>query len=70
MDLNSSQTFSQIEMDSGASAGDYAHGYQVLVSNDGSELEWTARNRRGRLTGYQCDFCQSDGAIHSSNANG
>ena len=26
----------QIEMDSGASAGDYAHGYQVYVSNDGT----------------------------------
>ena len=36
VDLNSPQTFSQIEMDSGASAGDYAHGYQVYVSNDGT----------------------------------
>ena len=31
----SPQTFFQIEMDSGTSAGDYAHGYQVLTSNDG-----------------------------------
>lgn len=35
VDLTSPLTFSQIEMDSGVSAGDYAHGYQVYVSNDG-----------------------------------
>ena len=36
MDLGSAQTFHQIEMDSSVSAGDYAHGYQVYVSNDGT----------------------------------
>jgi O-glycosyl hydrolase len=36
VDLNSPQTFFQIEMDSGASAGDYAQGFQVYVSNDGT----------------------------------
>ena len=36
VDLGSPQTFYQIEMDSGISAGDYAHGYQVYVSNDGT----------------------------------
>jgi len=34
VDLGSAQTFYQIEMDSAISAGDYAHGYQVQVSND------------------------------------
>jgi len=38
LDLGSPQTFFQIEMDSGVSAGDYAHGFQVLVSNDG--INW------------------------------
>ena len=36
VDLGSAQNFYQIEMDSGISAGDYAHGYQVYVSNDGT----------------------------------
>jgi hypothetical protein len=36
VDLGSAQTFYQIDMDSGISAGDYAHGYQVQVSNDGT----------------------------------
>ena len=36
VDLGSPQTFFQIEMDSGISAGDYAHGYEVYVSNDGT----------------------------------
>ena len=36
VDLGSPQTFQQIEMDSGISAGDYARGYQVYVSNDGT----------------------------------
>jgi hypothetical protein len=38
VDLGSPQTFFQIEMDSGLSAGDFAHGFQVLVSNDG--INW------------------------------
>jgi hypothetical protein len=38
VDLSSPQTFFQVEMDSGTSAGDYAHGYQLYVSNDG--LNW------------------------------
>jgi O-glycosyl hydrolase len=36
VDLGSPQTFYQIEMDSGVSAGDYAHGYQVYISSDGT----------------------------------
>jgi hypothetical protein len=36
VDLGSAQTFYQIEMDSGVSAGDYAHGYQVYISSDGT----------------------------------
>jgi len=36
VDLGFAQTFYQIEMDSGVSAGDYAHGYQVYISSDGT----------------------------------
>lgn len=36
VNLGSSQTFNQIEMDSGGSAGDYARGYNVEVSTNGS----------------------------------
>jgi hypothetical protein len=35
VDMQTAQSFSIVTMDSGGSAGDYAHGYQVLVSNDG-----------------------------------
>jgi O-glycosyl hydrolase len=35
-DMGSAQTFTRIAMDSGPSTGDYARGYQVFVSNDGS----------------------------------
>jgi len=38
VDLGSAQSFDQIEMDSGGYAGDYAHGYEVLVSTDGTNF--------------------------------
>jgi O-glycosyl hydrolase len=36
VDMQTAQTFSSFSMDSGNSTGDYAHGYQVFVSNDGT----------------------------------
>jgi len=36
VNLGSAQTFNQIEMNSGGSAGDYARGYNVEVSSDGA----------------------------------
>ena len=36
VNLGSVQTFNQIELNSGGSSGDYARGYNVEVSNDGS----------------------------------
>jgi hypothetical protein len=38
VDMQSAQTFSKITMDSGGSASDYARGYQVFVSNDGTSF--------------------------------
>ena len=38
VNLGSSQTFNQIEMNSGGSTGDYARGYNVEVSTDGSNF--------------------------------
>jgi F5/8 type C domain len=38
VNLGSAQTFNQIEMDSGGSAGDYARGYNVEVSTDGTNF--------------------------------
>jgi acyl-CoA hydrolase len=35
VDMQATQSFSQITMDSGGSANDYARGYQVFVSSDG-----------------------------------
>lgn len=39
VNMGSAQTFNQIEMDSGGYSGDYARGYDVEVSNDGTK--WT-----------------------------
>jgi F5/8 type C domain len=39
VNMGSAQTFNQIEMDSGGYSGDYARGYEIEVSNDGST--WT-----------------------------
>lgn len=51
VDMGSPQTFSQVAMDSGGSAGDYARGYQVFVSADGAN--WgspiASGTGRGRL---------------------
>jgi hypothetical protein len=35
VDMGAAQTFSQVAMDSGASGGDYARGWEIFVSNDG-----------------------------------
>jgi beta-glucosidase len=40
IDMGSTKSFDQITMDSAASTGDYARGYQVLVSTDGTN--WSA----------------------------
>ena len=37
VDLGSAQNFNRIVMDSGSSTGDYAHGYAVYVSNNGTD---------------------------------
>ncbi|HEY2674281.1 MAG TPA: discoidin domain-containing protein, partial [Rugosimonospora sp.] len=36
IDMGTSHTIDQITMDSAASTGDYAHGYQVSLSTDGT----------------------------------
>jgi hypothetical protein len=36
VDLGARQAFNEIQLDSGGNNGDYAHGYQVFVSNDGT----------------------------------
>ena len=38
LDLGSAQTFSKLTMDSAASTTDYAAGYQILVSTDGTNF--------------------------------
>ncbi|MEV4560389.1 discoidin domain-containing protein [Kitasatospora sp. NPDC049285] len=38
LDLGSAQSFNQLTMDSGGYPGDYAHGYQVEVSGDGTNF--------------------------------
>jgi beta-glucosidase len=38
LDLGSAQAFSKLTMDSAGSASDYAHGYQVFVSTDGTNF--------------------------------
>jgi F5/8 type C domain/Carbohydrate binding domain len=36
VDMKATKSFNSISMDAGSSTGDYPHGYQVFVSNDGS----------------------------------
>jgi beta-glucosidase len=38
LDLGAARSFSKLVMDSGGSANDYAHGYQVFVSADGTNF--------------------------------
>jgi beta-glucosidase len=38
LDLGSARTFSKLTMDSAGSATDYAHGYQVFTSTDGTNF--------------------------------
>jgi len=49
VDMTSAKTFSQIVMDSGTSTGDYPRGYQVFVSNDGTN--WGSAIATGSGTG-------------------
>lgn len=56
VDLISPQTFFQIEMDSGVSAGDYAHGYQVYTSNDGVNWGSPVVIGAGRSQGVSVTF--------------
>ncbi|NUR96308.1 MAG: glucan endo-1,6-beta-glucosidase [Kribbellaceae bacterium] len=51
LDLGTAQTVKQVALDSGGNAGDYAHGYQVAVSNDGSAWQTVATgSSTGQLT--------------------
>jgi hypothetical protein len=38
VDMGSAQTFNKVELDSGGNTGDYARGYDVEVSNDGTKF--------------------------------
>jgi beta-glucosidase len=38
VDMGTAQTFDEITMDSGTNTSDYARGYQVYVSNDGTNF--------------------------------
>ena len=49
VDLTEAQTFSQIAMDSGASSGDYARGWEISVSDDG--VAWSAPIASGTGSG-------------------
>ncbi|MFG1907108.1 discoidin domain-containing protein [Kribbella sp. NPDC048928] len=42
VDLGKGQTFREVAVDSGGNLGDYAHGYEVAVSNDGSHWKTVA----------------------------
>jgi glucosylceramidase len=49
VDMASTKTFNQIVLDSGTSTGDYPRGYQVFVSNDGTN--WGSAIATGSGTG-------------------
>jgi len=49
VDMAATKTFSQIVLDSGTSTGDYPRGYQVFVSNDGTN--WGSAIATGSGTG-------------------
>jgi beta-glucosidase len=48
VDMGAPRTFDQLTMDSAASTGDYARGYQILTSNDGNT--WSAPIATGTPT--------------------
>lgn len=49
VDMTHAQTFSQVAMDSGASGGDYARGWEISVSDDG--VAWSAPIASGTGSG-------------------
>src|SRR5688572_10074344 len=49
IDLGAARTFDRIDMDSGASTGDYARGWEIYTSTDGAS--WGAAIARGTGTG-------------------
>ena len=53
LDLGSAKSFSKLTMDSAGSTNDYAHGYQVFVSTDGTNFGSRDRHRhRHRGAGH------------------
>ncbi len=53
VDLGAAQTFDRLSIDAGGSVGDYARGYQVLVSDDGSDWSSLPALASGSGTGPQ-----------------
>ena len=56
VNMLSPQTFARIVMDSGSSSGDFAHQYQVLVSNDGTSWSGPVATGKGTSQVVTVDF--------------
>ncbi len=68
VNLGSSQTFNQIEMNSGTSTGDYARGYNVEVSTNGTHVHLGHDRYRHFLAGDR-HLRRADGAVHPGGAD-
>ncbi|HET8845770.1 MAG TPA: discoidin domain-containing protein, partial [Ktedonobacteraceae bacterium] len=52
IDMGQAQSISSIALDAGSSTGDYPHGYQVFLSNDGSSWGNAVASGQGS-SGYE-----------------
>ena len=64
IDLGSAQTFDRITFDAGDSVNDYARGYQILVSDNGTDWSVQAAVAGGTGTGPLTDVQLSGPVTH------
>ena len=69
VNLGSKQTFNQVVLDSGGNTGDYADGYDVEVSNDGTNFTPVYFGTGSSQTGDR-DVLPADRAVHPDPAHG
>ena len=68
VNMGSAQTFNQIEMNSGGSTGDYARGYNVEVSTNGTTFTSVATGT-GTSSPRDGDVRRADGPVHPGGAH-
>ncbi len=69
LDLGSAKSFSKLMMDSAGSTGDYAHGYQVFVSTDGTNFGSAIATGTPDGSSGHGDVPDGDGAVRQDRAD-